>query len=216
VTFNRCHFLAVTGWDPSPFNIAYYIPGASAVFTDCTFDGAQLATSPGGQGVLSFFSYTLLRCKVVGGPDQLRVGAATRVEDSYIGSPVKALDTQHCDGIQTTGMNGDLVIKNNTIHGDTIVLAGGGGVWGTAVILKADTADIAGTVLLEGNFITGGIYALQARQAGTNLFTASLTLTNNVLAKGSFRDGTTDINIAGTVTSSGNLYDDGTSIPGLG
>jgi hypothetical protein len=87
---------------------------------------------------------------------------------------------------------------------------------GTAVILKADTADIAGTVLLEGNFITGGIYALQARQAGTNLFTASLTLTNNVLAKGSFRDGTTDINIAGTVTSSGNLFDDGTSIPGLG
>lgn len=210
VQITRSRLRATVSYNASPFQVS----SGSLVMTDCELDGAGHNDVGGGQGILGFTSYTLTRCYLHGGGDNLRMADNTTVDDCWIGDMVNASSSQHNDAIQSTS-GANLIIKNSTISGNSLAgPAGAAGAWGMPIILKADQGDIS-SVQISGCTITGGIYGLQIRNGTGFNATGPFTITSNTFEKGSFEYGPVDLQPTGTVTSSGNRYDDGTTVVGL-
>lgn len=110
------------------------------------------------QVCVGWSDYTLRNVDLHGCADGARFGHRVIVEDSWI-HDLAQIGTLHSDALQTTSAS-DVVVRHNTLDAS----AGAGGFRNAAVMLGSETGSMeVRDVLVEGNHLDGGNYALNVR-----------------------------------------------------
>jgi hypothetical protein len=123
--------------------------------TGLVLQDVEIAGEPGCEVGVVFEHYTAERVDVHGCADGMRAGTSTRISGSRIRGLRQQPDS-HNDGIQVAGGTG-VVIEGNVITNDAGQTA--------CVFIKADAGPVRG-VIVRGNHLDGGSYALYVRAGG--------------------------------------------------
>jgi hypothetical protein len=147
--------------------------------------------------------YVARRIDVKGCVDGLRVGgASTLIADSYIHDQVKIPDS-HNDAIQSLGGT-NIVLRGNRIEGPYQDST-------SAVLLQANMDELS-DVVIDGNHLSGGSYALYIQFKDGREPPQRVQIVNNVWAEDSFLHGPASVGDAVDIEWSGNTYSDGEPI----
>jgi len=171
--------------------------GSNLQVSYSTIDGA--ASGCNGGDAVQYGDYSLDHVEVVHFSDGPRVsGNNVSITNSFIQVCYNAGD--HADGIQGYGGGTNISIRHNSISSTNPTS-------GNAAIFFADYSKGA---TIDNNYLSGGQYVLQplTETDGTGAF----TVTNNVIAKGTWDFGPCRITMASKVSWSGNVLDSGTGL----
>lgn len=139
----NCRLTVDTFW-PVVFSPTTGTPG---LIENCT-----IIVTPTAQAAISGGNFTVRRCNISGGPDGIKVGSNSIIEDNYIhslgGDPAEGF---HHDGIQVvSGKN--LTIRHNTIlvsYPET-----------SCIFISPDDNIAADNVLVQDNLLAGAGYSI--------------------------------------------------------
>jgi hypothetical protein len=171
--------------------------GGGLTVQDTEIDGQK---NPNVGNALGWANITALRLNIHGTGDGMRANGNILIQDSWIHDLYDVGDS-HNDGIQVTeGSN--ITIKHNRIenpNGQT-----------SAIMLGADQGSIA-NILVDGNFLAGGGYALYGGESPNPGFTIrNIRLTNNAFSTELFKTcgyyGPTTATTDPNITVSGNYW----------
>lgn len=171
-------------------------------FTGLTVSDVEIAGRPGCQAALAFSHYTATRVNIHGCGDGARTDASATVQDSWIHDfwdgrvNGQQVGTVAHDGISTSG-GSDLTIRHNRIDNprsdDSCIMIGG-------------QYGEPSNVVIEDNYLDGGNYTIFLSPFGTNRVIRNNTFTRTYL--------TGPANISGSYVWSGNVFTDGSPVPG--
>jgi len=121
---------------------------------------------------------TIRRCDISGDHDGIKLSTGCLVEDSYIHDQLKEGGT-HNDAMQDSGGSNGWVVRRNSIIGPYPQST-------SAIIINTNFGPID-NILIEGNFISGGGYAVYCKDKGTGYGPpTNVMFRNNVWEKDSF------------------------------
>jgi hypothetical protein len=178
---------------------AIYKPDA---YTNLKVTDVEINGRPGCQAAIAFSHYTATRVNIHGCQDGVRIDADSTLQDSWIHNfwdgtqNGQRIDEPNHDGVSTTG-GSNLTIRHNRIdnpHSNNSCIAIGG--------VYAEPSN----VLIEDNYLDGGNYSVLLAPYGNNRVIKDNTFTRNFL--------TGPVNLAGSYAWSGNVYTDGSPVPG--
>lgn len=123
------------------------------LIVDTEIDGQGMDASVGGQALVSWTGYTMLRVNAHGSGDIIRAEGRSEVVDSWLHDPICKPGASllcHNDVIQSTNATHLRIIHNRLENQNSQT---------SCILLKADIGDIS-NVIVDNNFLNGGGYSV--------------------------------------------------------
>ncbi|WP_372594896.1 hypothetical protein [Actinotalea sp.] len=179
ITFRNCRIYGGPAEDPYVYWSVLTERGVKLVFEDCDLIG-------GLDSAISGSNYTLRRCLVYGGGDGLKFANDVLIEDSYVKAYINPSNPDpHADGMQSLGTNGTGAVGSGaTIRRNSIVMPNDST---SAIILSTGSASDMRDVLIEENYLEGGINCIYGGyQSGVDTLSkvSNIIIRNNRFKRG--------------------------------
>ena len=200
VTIQDCTFAAPTGYKSVQVDAGFY----GTTVTQDTFDSGLLP-GPAAAWVASVGQITVTGNMFIGTPGDAVDLCSGTVSGNFFSGVGYSSSGTHGDAVWVSDSQGPVTISNNFIDWTA---NGPQSLVNNAVRITAETGS-ASNVTVNGNFLVGGSYTVDAGNAGSKGTFSNISITNNYLGFGAF--GAFYPGAQSGVTASGNVIFDYTN-----